>query len=72
VEILGNNDWFRYYVLKKNKYVNKIFTSIKNNKDLKCFCINDGVKDQSKQGFIFLKFLENIEKLFPEKLPFEK
>ena len=72
VEILGNSDWFRYYVLKKNKYVNKIFTNIKNNKDLKCFCINDGVKDQSKQGFIFLKFLENIENLFPEKMPFEK
>jgi len=72
LEILGNNDWFKYYLLKKNKNVNKIFKSIKNSKELKCFCINDGVKDQSKQGFIFLKFLENMEILFPEKMPFEK
>ena len=72
LEILGNNDWFKYYLLKKNKNVDKIFKSIKNSLELKCLCINDGVKDQSKQGFIFSKFLENMENLFPEKMPFEK
>jgi len=65
--------WFGYYHVDTLKSVDDIYKDLmKKKKKLKCYCINDAIGDKNKdEKEVVKKFNEMMEKLYPEKLPFE-
>jgi hypothetical protein len=71
-EIISNNYLFQYNNYKRPKLINYIFDKIFSNDNLTFFCINDDVKNPIYEEIMFTNFHINMNKLFPEKMPFEK
>ena len=72
--VIMNKGWFTYYTLKPDNPTWSIFRRIRDKRNIiKCFCINDGYRENNKQtANAFKEFKVEMEFLFPEKLPFEK
>ena len=71
-EILSNHYLFQYNNYKRPNLINYIFEKIFSNDNLTFFCINDDVKNPIYEEIMFTNFHINMNKLFPEKMPFEK
>ena len=69
-----NKGWNLFFLIKRISNVQNSIKSIENNsKELKCFCMNDDVRNNSERSKkIFILLREELQKLFPNKLPFEK
>ena len=69
-----NKGWNLFFLIKRISNVQNSIKSIENNSiELKCFCMNDDVRNNSERSKkIFILLREELQKLFPNKLPFEK
>ncbi len=72
-EVFAKNNWFKFYKVEDDfDSVKKIEKSLTNyRKKVKCFCVNDGVRKPENNTRIFEDFDNLMEKIFPEKMPFE-
>ena len=68
-----NKGWNLFFLIKRISNVESSIKSIKDNsKELKCFCMNDDVRNNERGKKVFNLLKEELKKIFPEKLPFEK
>ena len=71
--VIPHNRWFKVTNVNNKKKLENNINDIIDNQELKCFCINDDLlEDNEETKEIQKMFDELMNKLFPEKLDFEK
>ena len=71
--VIPHNRWFKVTNVNNKKKLEDNIKDILDNEELKCFCINDDLVEDNEETREIQKMFEDLmNRLFPEKLEFEK
>ena len=71
--VIPHNRWFKVTNVNNKKKLEDNIKDILDNEELKCFCINDDLMEDNEETREIQKMFEDLmNRLFPEKLDFEK